>query len=174
MNENAQRLAERRVLVLAPTGRDAILTRDVLGEGGVRSAICHDLSELIAQLEIGAGALLISEEAHLSYSDMVRPTIAQMTITNGDAQGTVIPLAEPEYLVGRHRENTIRFTDLGVSSFHARIFRGPDGYVIEDLKSRNGTWVNNTRVFHAVLKHNDRLRMGATDLQYQILYDAPA
>jgi hypothetical protein len=117
--------------------------------------------------------LLISEEAHLSYSDMVRPTIAQLTIANGDAQGTVIPLAEPEYLVGRHRENTIRFSDLGVSSFHARIFRGPDGYVIEDLKSRNGTWVNSTRVFHAVLKHNDRLRLGATDLQYQILYDAP-
>jgi len=117
--------------------------------------------------------LLISEEAHLSYHDMVRPTIAQLNITNGESEGTVIPLAEPEYLVGRHRENSIRFTDLGVSGFHARIFRGPDGYVIEDLKSRNGTWVNNTRVFHAVLKHNDRLRLGATDLTYQILYDAP-
>jgi hypothetical protein len=117
--------------------------------------------------------LLISEEAHLSYSDIVRPTIAQMTIVSGEATDTVIPLSEPEYLVGRHRENTIRFTDLGVSGFHARIFRGPDGYVIEDLKSRNGTWVNNTRVFHAVLKHNDRIRMGATDLTYQILYDAP-
>lgn len=118
-------------------------------------------------------SLLISEEAHLSYHDMVRPTIAQLNITNGESAGTVIPLAEPEYLVGRHRENSIRITDLGVSGFHARIFRGPDGYVIEDLKSRNGTWVNNTRVFRAVLQHNDRLRLGATDLQYQILYDAP-
>jgi PAS domain S-box-containing protein len=63
MIENAQRLAERRVLILAPTGRDAILTRDVLGEGGVRSAVCQDLSELVIQLEAGAGALLISEEA---------------------------------------------------------------------------------------------------------------
>jgi hypothetical protein len=117
--------------------------------------------------------LLISEEARLSYHDVVRPTIAQLNIMNGDGEGTVIPLAEPEYLVGRHRENTIRLTDLGISGFHARIYRGPDGYIIEDLKSRNGTWVNNTRVFHAVLKHNDRLRLGATDLTYQILYDAP-
>jgi len=117
--------------------------------------------------------LLISEEARLSYADMVRPTIAQLNMMDGESVTTVIPLAEPEYLVGRHRENNIRFEDLGVSGFHARIYRGPDGYVIEDLKSRNGTWVNNSRVFHAVLKHNDKLRLGSTSLTYQILYDAP-
>ncbi|SRR5581483_135587 len=114
--------------------------------------------------------LLISDEAHLSYADVVKPTIAQLTIVNGEGEGTVIPLSEAEYLVGRHRESTIRIADLGVSGFHARIYRGPEGYVIEDLKSRNGTWVNNTRIFHAVLKQNDRVRMGATDLQYQILF----
>jgi len=131
-------------------------------------------STVIAEPELPDDTnLLTSGEAHLSYHDVVRPTIAQLNVTSGESEGTVIPLAEPEYLVGRHRENTIRLTDLGVSGFHARIFRGPDGYVIEDLKSRNGTWVNNTRVFHAVLKHNDRLRLGATDLTYQILYDAP-
>ena len=117
--------------------------------------------------------LLISEEARLSYADMVRPTIAQLEMLDGETVATVIPLAEPEYLVGRARENSIRLHDLGVSSFHARIYRGPDGYVIEDLKSRNGTWVNNTRVFHAVLKHNDKLRLGSSQLTYQILYDAP-
>jgi hypothetical protein len=117
--------------------------------------------------------LLISEEARLSYADMVRPTIAQLEMMDGETVATVIPLAEPEYLVGRARENTIRLNDLGVSGFHARIYRGPDGYVIEDLKSRNGTWVNNTRVFHAVLKHNDKLRLGSSQLTYQILYDAP-
>jgi hypothetical protein len=118
--------------------------------------------------------LLISSEAHLSYHDVVRPTIAQLTIVSGESEGTVIPLADPEYLLGRHRENNIRLTDLGVSGFHARIFRGPDGYVIEDLKSRNGTWVNSTRVFHAVLKDADKLRIGATDLRYDVLFDGTA
>jgi Domain of unknown function (DUF4388)/FHA domain len=115
-------------------------------------------------------SLLISSEAKLSYHDVVRPTIAQLTITNGDSQGTVVPLTEPEYLVGRHRENAIRFTDLGISGFHARIFRGPEGYAIEDLKSRNGTWVNNTRVFVHVLKDGDKLRLGATDMTYDVLF----
>jgi PAS domain S-box-containing protein len=54
---------ERRVLVLAPTGRDATLTRDVLSEAGIRTTICSDLPKLVEELGEGAGALLLSEEA---------------------------------------------------------------------------------------------------------------
>jgi len=114
-------------------------------------------------------SLLVSQEARLSYSDVVKPTIAQLTSA---ADGHITPLTESEYLVGRHRDNQIQITDLGVSGFHARIFRGADGYVIEDLKSRNGVWLNNTRIFQAVLKQGDRLRLGATELTYEILFDA--
>ena len=72
MSDSAQRLAERRVLILAPTGRDALLTRDVLGEAGVRTAICADLAEMVVQMDFGAGALILSEEgllneAHVHY-----------------------------------------------------------------------------------------------------------
>jgi hypothetical protein len=117
-------------------------------------------------------SLLVSSEAHLSYRDVVRPTVAQLTMRSGEEEGTVIPLSEAEYLIGRQRDNTIRINDLGVSGRHARIFRGPDGYVIEDLKSRNGTWLNSSRIFQAVLKDGDRLRLGATELEYQVLYEA--
>ena len=86
--------------------------------------------------------------------------------------GHIAPLSEPEYLVGRHRDNQIVISDLGVSGFHARIFRGPHGYVIEDLKSRNGVWLNGTRVYQAVLKQGDALRLGATDFIYEILFSA--
>jgi Domain of unknown function (DUF4388)/FHA domain len=112
-------------------------------------------------------SLLVSSEAHLSYADMVRQTVGQLTIAGMD---TVIPLTEPEYLLGRHRDNTIQIHDLGVSGFHARLYRGPDGYVVEDLKSRNGTWVNNARVFVATLKSGDVVHVGQTDLIYEILY----
>ncbi len=112
-------------------------------------------------------SLLISEDAKLSYSDVVRPVVAQLRVA---ADGTTIPIIEPEYLVGRHSDNGIRLNDPGVSSFHARIFRGPDGYVIEDLKSRNGVWLNGSRVFHAVLKNGDTVRLGATDYLFEILF----
>ncbi|HLJ73189.1 MAG TPA: DUF4388 domain-containing protein [Thermoanaerobaculia bacterium] len=118
-------------------------------------------------------SLLVSEDATLTYKDIVRKTVAQLLVRGGDAAGTVVPLVEVEYRIGRHRENQIRLNDLGVSAHHARIFRGPDGYVVEDLKSRNGTWVNGTRVFHSILNNGDEIRIGATDLRYETLFDAP-
>jgi hypothetical protein len=111
--------------------------------------------------------LVASEERLLSYADVVRPTIARMTV---ERDGSVIPLTESEYLVGRHRDNSIQLTDLGVSGFHARIFRGPEGYVIEDLKSRNGTWLNGARVNQATLTSGDRVHVGQTDLIYEVLF----
>ncbi|HEX7191579.1 MAG TPA: DUF4388 domain-containing protein [Thermoanaerobaculia bacterium] len=112
-------------------------------------------------------SLLISEDAKLSYVDVVKPVVAQLRV---DGDNTTIPIVEPEYLVGRHSDNGIRLNDPGVSSFHARIFHGPDGYVIEDLKSRNGVWLNGSRVFHAVLKNGDKVRLGATDYVYELLF----
>jgi hypothetical protein len=111
--------------------------------------------------------LVASEERLLSYADIIRPTVARLTI---EQTGQVIPLTEPEYLIGRHRENSIQLVDLGVSGFHARIYRGPEGYVIEDLKSRNGTWINGARVYQATLTSGDRLHVGQTDLVYEVLF----
>jgi hypothetical protein len=116
-------------------------------------------------------SLLVSSEAHMSRSDVVKTTVAQLSVLNGENEGTTVPLTQQEYLIGRHRDNQIQLIDLGISGFHARIYRGPDGYVIEDLKSRNGVWINATRVFHATLKDQDKIRLGATDISYSILYD---
>lgn len=113
--------------------------------------------------------LLMSSEARLSYAEVVRPTVAQLRMTNGEDSGLVIPLTDPEYLVGRHRDNSIRIPDLGISAFHARLYRGPEGFIVEDLKSRNGVWVNGARVLHATLMHGDQLHMGQTDLIYEVL-----
>jgi hypothetical protein len=114
--------------------------------------------------------LVPSEGRLLSYRDVVKPTVAQLVMTTGDSKGTVLPLIDSEYLLGRQRESSIVLADPGVSGFHARIYRGPDGYAVEDLKSRNGTWVNEERVFHAVLRHGDILRLGGTELRYEVLF----
>jgi hypothetical protein len=115
--------------------------------------------------------LLVSVEAKLSYKDVVKPTIAQLTIVSGEDTGLMFPLTEAEYLIGRQRDNQISLGDLGVSGHHVRIYRGPEGYAIEDLKSRNGTWLNGARSFHALLRSGDVIRIGATELRYEILYD---
>lgn len=113
--------------------------------------------------------LLVSVEARLSYADVVKKTVAQLNMILGDGPGTIVPLTEAEYLIGRGRDNQIHLSDLGVSGRHARIYAGPDGYIIEDLKSRNGTWVNGARIEVAPLADGDLVRIGATDLKYQVL-----
>jgi len=54
---------ESRVLLYAPTGRDAQLTQRVLAAGSIESSICHTMQEVLAELDRGAGALLAQEEA---------------------------------------------------------------------------------------------------------------
>src|SRR4051812_17989933 len=52
-----------RVLVLAPIGRDASASVDLLRKGGLAAQACNSLGALVAELKSGAGAVLVAEEA---------------------------------------------------------------------------------------------------------------
>jgi PAS domain S-box-containing protein len=52
-----------RALVVAPRGRDAQIAAAMLKEGGIEAAICPSLAMLIAELDRGAGFVVITEEA---------------------------------------------------------------------------------------------------------------
>jgi PAS domain S-box-containing protein len=54
---------ELRVLVLAPTAKDAVLTRSILERAGVTCVSCDSMPELRERLVEGAGAVLLAEEA---------------------------------------------------------------------------------------------------------------
>lgn len=114
-------------------------------------------------------SLLVSDDANLAYHDVAPQVIAQVVILDDVRGDKTLPLTEAEYSIGRQKDNSIHLDDLGVSGYHARIFRSGDGYVVEDLKSRNGTWVNGTRETYATLKNGDLMRVGATDLRYEVL-----
>lgn len=74
-----------------------------------------------------------------------------------------------EHTIGRDPKNDIHLSDASISSAHARIVRSVEGFVIEDLKSRNGTFVNDERVVAGqVLKENDSVRLGRVYLTYNI------
>jgi hypothetical protein len=57
-----------------------------------------------------------------------------------------LPLREGENLVGRHPASDVWINGSSVSRTHARIVAGPDGVVIEDRGSRNGTFVEGERI----------------------------
>jgi PAS domain S-box-containing protein len=52
-----------RALILAPTGRDALVARDMLAEAGVRGDVVGSIGDLVEELERGAGCAIVTEEA---------------------------------------------------------------------------------------------------------------
>ncbi|UAK25702.1 hybrid sensor histidine kinase/response regulator [Sphingomonas nostoxanthinifaciens] len=54
---------DRRVLVLAPRGRDAAIAADLLSKNAIDPVVCASTMDLLDALRVGAGAVLITEEA---------------------------------------------------------------------------------------------------------------
>lgn len=54
---------EERLLILAPTGRDSLLTSKILTEAGVSCHVCKDMEDLCLEFDAGVGAALLTEEA---------------------------------------------------------------------------------------------------------------
>lgn len=65
-------------------------------------------------------------------------------------------------MVGRSGQAKVSIKDDGLSRRHFIILRQGEGYLIKDLNSRNGTWLDGHRVFAQKLRHNDRIRAGRT------------
>jgi pSer/pThr/pTyr-binding forkhead associated (FHA) protein len=62
--------------------------------------------------------------------------------------------------VGRNEDNTIVIDNLAVSGFHARIDRAGSDYILTDLQSTNGTFVNDQKVTSHKLVHGDNVVIG--------------
>jgi len=70
--------------------------------------------------------------------------------------------------VGRDPSLPISLADGLVSGRHASIQRSPQGYVLADLGSRNGTYVNGRRLANAVLlSDGDQVRLGQSDFVFR-------
>src|SRR6266542_2312121 len=73
--------------------------------------------------------------------------------------------------LGRHPNNSIQLLDKIVSKEHCIIEQRGEHWVLRDLGSLNGTFVNNDRVRgEAPLKHGDEISLGATKGRFD---DAP-
>jgi len=112
---------------------------------------------------------IVDKNAARYLAKATRVTVSRLILTTGGAE-TSFPLIRDSYTLGRHRNNDIAIADEKVSSFHARIDRTSDGFVLVDLKSRNGCWVNGKRVENALLTTGDEIRVGSAVLVYKVDY----
>ena len=75
----------------------------------------------------------------------------RLVVTDGELKGTVVPLSGGSVTIGRSPDSTLVLDDDYVSTRHARIYPNGTDWVLEDLGSTNGTWVNRTRITHPTL-----------------------
>src|SRR5215467_1230252 len=78
-----------------------------------------------------------------------------------------VGLANETFTIGRLPDNMLQIDNLAVSGHHAKIYWDQDHYVVEDLGSLNGTYVNNQRVGKAALKSGDQMTIGKHLVQFK-------
>lgn len=83
-----------------------------------------------------------------------------------------VNLRGPITTIGRDPTCGVHIDSLGVSRHHAAIRWMGDRYVVLDMASRNGTFVNRARVRESTLRNGDAIGVG--DCQLRFLHTAPA
>ncbi|HEX7289257.1 MAG TPA: FHA domain-containing protein [Candidatus Angelobacter sp.] len=84
-----------------------------------------------------------------------------------------ITLSQAATTIGRLPDNTLQIDNLAVSGHHARISWEQGFYVIEDLGSLNGTYINAERVSRAKLRHCDTVKIGKHEIEFKNEGPAP-
>ncbi len=78
-----------------------------------------------------------------------------------------IPVGGGMVKIGRVPDNTVMIDNPAVSSHHARVFRDGGNFVLEDLQSTNGTFVNDNRVTRHNLTNGDVIGVGKHKLLFE-------
>ncbi len=106
-------------------------------------------------------------EASLDPQSNVPP--AALLVLHPAGHRTRVPIESLPFLIGRQVDNHLVLRDNRASRTHARIVAEDGHYVVEDLDSRHGTWVNGERIARHVLRNSDRIDLGVPE-SYQITF----
>ena len=94
---------------------------------------------------------------------------ARMVGARGVLAGETQPLAKDRAcVVGRSDQVELPLLDGKVSREHCRFLFDGGFFVVEDMGSRNGTWVNGKRVTRAILFHGDRVLIGDQEFRFEL------
>ena len=91
---------------------------------------------------------------------------ALLVVRRGPNAGSRFLLDKDVTTVGRHPESDIFLDDVTVSRRHAEFQRRADGFVVRDVGSLNGTYLNRERIDEAALGSGDEVQVGKFRLVY--------
>jgi type III secretion system (T3SS) inner membrane Yop/YscD-like protein len=114
------------------------------------------------------GARRLEDPAAVQTTTLALPPdqVIRVSIVEGLHQGEMFDLSRPLVTIGRMGGGAdIQVDDTEVSRLHCSIEVRADSIVLQDLRSTNGTFINDTRVFSARIEPSSRIRIGKTVLR---------
>jgi predicted component of type VI protein secretion system len=94
--------------------------------------------------------------------------MAKITVSLGGVPQGEYPVDEPVAVVGRDASCQIRIDNLGISRTHCQLIKRGDDFVIQDMGSANGTYVNGKRIEEHVLKDGNEILLGKYALKFSL------
>jgi len=99
-----------------------------------------------------------------------RPVVGWIVAQNGNHRGQDFRLYDGKNLLGTAADCDIVITDPYLSAKHCTIRHEDGNFVLIDLDSTNGTFVNQKRVSKMELIDNDTVRFGRTEFKFKALF----
>src|SRR5688572_12482562 len=90
----------------------------------------------------------------------------KLVVVKGPQRGTEFVVSADVIRVGKAPENDLAVTDETVSRVHFEIVRDAKGYLVRDLKSTNGTFLDGAEIKEAYLRAGSTVSAGATELKF--------
>ena len=87
-------------------------------------------------------------------------TGARLEVSDPMGRTRVVSIADERFTIGRSHGNSLALDSAEISRLHAEIVKERDRFVLRDLGSRAGTFVNDETVIVHTLGHGDRIRVG--------------
>jgi pSer/pThr/pTyr-binding forkhead associated (FHA) protein len=106
------------------------------------------------------------EEPTVELGELERRGVGMLVVKRGPNVGSRFALESDVVRAGRHPDSDIFLDDITVSRRHVEIRREEEGYVVHDVGSLNGTYVNRERVERRLLRNGDELQIGTFKLVY--------
>ncbi|MCU1592177.1 MAG: domain containing protein [Frankiales bacterium] len=130
------------------------------GERAVETTSTISLSALEGALEGDAAAPAEPAAEEVGPLEGLPPGSALLVVKRGPNAGSRFLLDADVTTAGRHPESDIFLDDVTVSRRHAEFLREGDGFVVRDVGSLNGTYLNRGRIDAAGLAGGDEVQIG--------------